>query len=177
MRKVKNAATIAVLAFAVGHALAADGAGSTTGCRDGDAACLDTVQVTATKRPESTLHIPAATTIVGGARLRETAQQTPMDALHGEDGTFVQQTTPGQGVVIVRGLKGSEVLHLVDGFRLNNAIFRNAPNQYIALVDGQSLDRIEVVRGPSSTRAQSSCRRGPPAMAFAGACASRLASN
>ena len=151
MRKVKNAATIAVLAFAVGHALAADGAGSTTGCRDGDAACLDTVQVTATKRPESTLHIPAATTIVGGARLRETAPQTPMDALHGEVGTFVQQTTPGQGVVIVRGLKGSEVLHLVDGFRLNNAIFRNAPNQYIALVDGQSLDRIEVVRGPSST--------------------------
>ena len=151
MRKVKNAATIAALAFAVGNALAADGGDSATGCRDGDAACLDTVQVTATKRPESTLHIPAATTIVGGARLRETAPQTPMDALHGEVGTFVQQTTPGQGVVIVRGLKGSEVLHLVDGFRLNNAIFRNAPNQYIALVDGQSLDRIEVVRGPSST--------------------------
>ena len=156
MRKMRNAAVIAVLALAVGNALAADTAGSTavesaTGCRDGDAACLDTVQVTATKRPESTLHIPAATTIVGGARLRETAPQTPMDALHGEVGTFVQQTTPGQGVVIVRGLKGSEVLHLVDGFRLNNAIFRNAPNQYIALVDGQSLDRIEVVRGPSST--------------------------
>ncbi len=161
MRKMRNAVVIAVLALAVGNALAADTAESTaveaaavesaTGCRDGDAACLDTVQVTATKRPESTLHIPAATTIVGGARLRETAPQTPMDALHGEVGTFVQQTTPGQGVVIVRGLKGSEVLHLVDGFRLNNAIFRNAPNQYIALVDGQSLDRIEVVRGPSST--------------------------
>ncbi len=151
MRKVTNAAAIAVLVLAVGNALAAEAGESTTGCRDGDAACLDTVQVTATKRPESTLHIPAATTIVGGERLRETAPQTPMDALHGEVGTFVQQTTPGQGVVIVRGLKGSEVLHLVDGFRLNNAIFRNAPNQYIALVDGQSLDRIEVVRGPSST--------------------------
>lgn len=151
MRNVKNAAAFAALALAVGNALAADVAESSTGCRDGDAACLDTVQVTATKRPESTLHIPAATTIVGGERLRETAPQTPMDALHGEVGTFVQQTTPGQGVVIVRGLKGSEVLHLVDGFRLNNAIFRNAPNQYIALVDGQSLDRIEVVRGPSST--------------------------
>lgn len=141
-----------VLTLAIGETLAAEAAGaSRAGCDDADATCLDTVQVTATKRPESTLHIPAATTIVGGARLRETAPQTPMDALHGEVGTFVQQTTPGQGVVIVRGLKGSEVLHLVDGFRLNNAIFRNAPNQYIALVDGQSLDRIEVVRGPSST--------------------------
>ncbi len=112
---------------------------------------LDTIQVTATKRPESSLDISAATTIVTRAELADAIMQTPMDALHGEVGTYVQQTTPGQGIVIVRGLKGSEVLHLVDGFRLNNAIFRNAPNQYIALVDGQSLDRIEVVRGPSST--------------------------
>lgn len=149
---VTMSAVAAAFAFAYGEALAAGtGHQSQDRCRDDDAACLDTVQVTATKRPESTLHIPAATTIVGTARLREAAPQTPMDALHGEVGTFVQQTTPGQGVVIVRGLKGSEVLHLVDGFRLNNAIFRNAPNQYIALVDGQSLDRIEVVRGPSST--------------------------
>jgi hemoglobin/transferrin/lactoferrin receptor protein len=120
-------------------------------CADNPAACLDTIQVTATKRPESTLDVPTATTVVGPAALAEAAMQTPMDALHGAVGTFVQQTTPGQGVVIVRGLKGSEVLHLVDGFRLNNAIFRNAPNQYIALVDGQSLSRIEVVRGPSGT--------------------------
>jgi len=112
---------------------------------------LETVQTTAGKRPESTLGVPAAVTVIGGERLRETVPQTPMDALHGEVGTFVQQTTPGQAVVIVRGLKGSEVLHLVDGFRLNNAIFRNAPNQYIALVDGQSLDRIEVLRGPAGT--------------------------
>lgn len=112
---------------------------------------LDTVQVTASRRKESTLDVPMAVTVVDAEALRGAAMQTPMDALHGAVGTYVQQTTPGQGIVIVRGLKGSEVLHLVDGFRLNNAIFRNAPNQYIALVDGQSLDRIEVVRGPSGT--------------------------
>lgn len=111
---------------------------------------LEQVQVTATRRPESTLEVPAATTVIGRERIREAAAQSAMDLLHGETGTFVQQTTPGQAVVIVRGLKGSEVLHLVDGFRLNNAIFRNAPNQYIALVDGQAIARIEVVRGPSS---------------------------
>lgn len=151
MRKFSHMDVVLMLALVAGQTLADDTSTSKDRCRDGDAVCLDTVQVTATKRPESTLHIPAAITIVGGQRLREAAPQTPMDALHGEVGTFVQQTTPGQAVVIVRGLKGSEVLHLVDGFRLNNAIFRNAPNQYIALVDGQSLDRIEVVRGPSST--------------------------
>jgi len=147
---VATIAAVAVLSLAIGEAIASE-RDAVEGCPERDATCLDTIQVTATKRPESTLDVPAATTIVGAERLRESAPQTPMDALHGEVGTFVQQTTPGQGVVIVRGLKGSEVLHLVDGFRLNNAIFRNAPNQYIALVDGQSLNRIEVVRGPSST--------------------------
>ncbi len=111
---------------------------------------LEEVQVTATRRPESRFEVPTATSVVGARQIREAAAQTAMDLLHGEPGTFVQQTTPGQAVVIVRGLKGSEVLHLVDGFRLNTAFFRNSPNQYMALVDGQALDRIEVVRGPSS---------------------------
>jgi outer membrane receptor protein involved in Fe transport len=66
-------------------------------------------------------------------------------------GTFVQETTPGQAIPIIRGLKGSEVLHLVDGMRLNNAFFRNAPNQYVALVDAYNVERVEVLRGPAST--------------------------
>jgi TonB-dependent heme/hemoglobin receptor len=112
---------------------------------------LDAMQVTATRRAEATLEVPVAVTVVGRDEIRALGAQTVMDVLHGAPGTFVQQTTPGQAVVIVRGLKGSEVLHLVDGFRLNNAIFRNAPNQYIALVDSQMLERVEVVRGPMST--------------------------
>jgi TonB-dependent heme/hemoglobin receptor len=116
-----------------------------------DATQLDALQVTATRRAEATLEVPVAVTVIGREEIRALGAQTVMDVLHGEPGTFVQQTTPGQAVVIVRGLKGSEVLHLVDGFRLNNAIFRNAPNQYIALVDGQMLQQLEVVRGPMST--------------------------
>jgi outer membrane receptor protein involved in Fe transport len=117
----------------------------------GDARDLDAIQVTATRRAESVYAVPAATTVVDAAHIRAAAAQTAIDLLHGEPGTYVQQTTPGQATVVVRGLKGSEVLHLVDGFRLNNAFFRNAPNQYLALVDAQALERIEVVRGPAST--------------------------
>ena len=73
------------------------------------------------------------------------------DALALKPGVFVQQTTPGQGAPIVRGLKGSEVLHLVDGMRLNNAIFRNAPTQYFSLISPGTLERIEVVRGASTS--------------------------
>jgi TonB-dependent heme/hemoglobin receptor len=111
---------------------------------------LETVQVTATRRAEPTFDVPVATDVIDRDEIRAAAPQTVMDALRGQAGAYVQQTTPGQAIVILRGLKGSEVLHVVDGFRLNDAIFRNAPNQYVALVDSQSLARIEAVRGPMS---------------------------
>ncbi len=38
-------------------------------------------------------------------------------------------------------------MHLVDGMRLNNAFFRNAPNQYLGLVDAYMTDKMEIVRG------------------------------
>lgn len=118
--------------------------------QDKEAKTLDSIQVTATRRAENAQDVPQAVTVVNEAELRKRSGQTNADLLHGDVGTFVQQTTPGQAVVIVRGLKGSEVLHMVDGFRLNNAFFRNAPNQYPALIDPLMIEQIEVVRGPSS---------------------------
>jgi len=111
---------------------------------------LEVVQVTAKRRAASTFETSTPVTVIGPEDIAAAAPLTVADYLRGEPGTYVQQTTPGQGTIIVRGLKGSEVLHLVDGFRLNNAIFRNAPNQYLALVDIWNLARIEAARGPMS---------------------------
>ena len=115
-----------------------------------DSTQLDSFQVTAGKRVERTSEAPQGITVVSREEIQAAAPQTWADALRGQPGAFYQSSGPGQGMVIVRGLKGSEVLHLVDGMRLNNAMFRNAPSQYIALVDALSLDRIELLRGPSS---------------------------
>lgn len=112
---------------------------------------LEEVQVTATRRASATIEAAPGVTIVGSEKLEAAPPLVLSDVLKGVAGAFVQQTTPGQGIPIVRGLKGSEVLHLVDGTRLNNALFRNAPNQYLALVDPAVIDRIEVVRGPLSS--------------------------
>jgi len=116
-----------------------------------DPLLLNRIQVTATRAEENALEVPMAITIVDREGIMRQVPQTVADLVHGEPGAYVQQTTPGQGNIIIRGLKGSEVLHLVDGFRLNNAFFRNAPNQYLALVDPLNLDAIEIVRGPMST--------------------------
>lgn len=106
---------------------------------------IDEIQVTATRRPVSVSDVSAAVTLIDADELSGAKLVT--DALAAKPGMFLQQTTPGQGAAIVRGLKGSEILHLVDGLRMNNAIFRNAPTQYLALVSPATVERIEVLRG------------------------------
>lgn len=106
---------------------------------------IDEITVTATRRAELAGDISAALTLVDGDEVA--AGKLITDALSETVGVFLQQTTPGQGAVIVRGLKGSAVLHLVDGMRLNNAIFRSAPTQYFALVPVAAVERVEVIRG------------------------------
>jgi len=40
---------------------------------------------------------------------------------------------------------------MVDGMRLNNAFFRDAPNQYFALVDAYAIERLELLRGAAGS--------------------------
>ena len=64
---------------------------------------------------------------------------------------MVQKTGHGQGSPYIRGFTGYRTLFLVDGIRLNNSVWRDGPNQYWNTVDIYSTDRIELVKGPSST--------------------------
>ena len=80
---------------------------------------------------------------------RRPARSTP-EALLEEEGIFLQRTNHAGGAPIIRGLLGHQVLILVDGVRLNNAITRAGPNQSLNTVDPFLVDRLEVVRGPSS---------------------------
>lgn len=110
---------------------------------------LATLNVTASRRETTAQELPTPVTVV----TKDTLQRQPAtlwtDHLKGQTGVSVQSTTPGQATPILRGLKGSEVLHLVDGIRLNHALFRNAPNNYLGLVDPFEIERIEALRGPA----------------------------
>ncbi len=106
---------------------------------------LDEITVLATRRPATVEEVSAAVTTIDGEEV--ISQKLITDALASQVGVNLQQTTPGQGAVIIRGLKGSAVLHLVDGMRLSNAIFRTAPTPWFALVPASSVKRLEVVRG------------------------------
>lgn len=81
---------------------------------------------------------------------RMNAQRTG-DLLMNSGAAFVQMSQLGGGSVVLRGFEASRVLYVVDGVRMNNILYRAGHLQNIVTVDNNSLDRMEVLYGPSST--------------------------
>lgn len=111
---------------------------------------LDKVLITATRNPETAFQTPASSDVVDAQQLQRRAYRTVPQALRDIPGVMVQETSPGQGSPYIRGFTGRDNLFMIDGVRLNNSTNRSGPMQYWNSVDAQSLDRVEVVKGPGS---------------------------
>lgn len=77
--------------------------------------------------------------------------QTTADLLINSGHVFVQKSQQGGGSPVIRGMEASRVLLIVDGIRMNNAIYRSGHLQNIITVDQNALERIEIMHGPAST--------------------------
>ncbi len=64
---------------------------------------------------------------------------------------FVQKSQQGGSSPVIRGFEASRVLLVIDGVRMNNAIYRSGHLQNVITTDQNSLSRVEVMYGPSST--------------------------
>ena len=62
----------------------------------------------------------------------------------------MQKSQGGGGSPVLRGFEANRVLLVVDGVRLNNAIYRSGHIQNAITVDPNSIDRVEVIYGSSS---------------------------
>lgn len=91
-----------------------------------------------------------AESVVTRLEMDERQPRSTPDALGWVPGVAVQQTAHAQASPYVRGLTGQRVVHVFDGVRLNNAIYRQGPNQYFFTIDEASVSRIEVLHGSAS---------------------------
>jgi len=78
-------------------------------------------------------------------------QANTADILTNSGQVFVQKSQLGGGSPVIRGFEASRVLLMVDGIRMNSAIFRAGHLQNIITVDNMILDRVEINYGPSSS--------------------------
>jgi hemoglobin/transferrin/lactoferrin receptor protein len=110
----------------------------------------DRVVVTASRQAEPAFDAAFSTQSILAEDLFQRSYRTLPQALRDVPGVMVQETSVSQGSPYIRGFTGYQNLMLVDGVRLNNSVFRSGPNQYWSTVDPLALDRIEIVKGPSS---------------------------
>ena len=98
------------------------------------------IKILDTKNPFVISSITSQQIIEKGAR-------TTPEALMGESGVFIQKTNHGGGSAFLRGLTGNQTLIVLDGIRLNNAIYRYGPNQYLNTIDMFTVDKIDILKG------------------------------
>ncbi|MEL4456838.1 TonB-dependent receptor plug domain-containing protein [Lutimonas vermicola] len=82
--------------------------------------------------------------------IQNAVPQTSADMLAKIPGVKVQKTQFGGGSPILRGMEANRILLVVDGVRMNNAIYRKGHLQNSITVSPSMLEKTEVIFGPSS---------------------------
>ncbi len=72
------------------------------------------------------------------------------EMLYHGGGIHVQKSQSGGGSPLIRGFEANRVLLVIDGVRMNNAIYRSGHVHNAISIDANSLERTEVIFGPSS---------------------------
>jgi hemoglobin/transferrin/lactoferrin receptor protein len=106
--------------------------------------------IAASKSKEQKLVIPYMVGILEESQLRASTGMTAAEVLEGTGHIVVQKTQGGGGSPILRGFEANKILLVVDGIRLNNAIYRSGHLQNSITIDQSVLDRTEIIFGPSS---------------------------
>jgi hemoglobin/transferrin/lactoferrin receptor protein len=106
--------------------------------------------ISVSKTKEKTSRIAEQVAVVSALDIAKVSPQTSADLLAATAGVHVQKSQMGGGSPVLRGMEANRVLLVVDGVRLNNAIYRSGHLQNSITVNPNTLQRVEVVFGPSS---------------------------
>ena len=111
---------------------------------------LNEITVSATRFAEHKKYVAQQLLIVSAKRMAFYNQQTSAELLTHTGNVLVQKSQLGGGSPIIRGFEANKVLLVVDGVRMNNAIFRGGHLQNVITMDNTLLEKMEVLFGPSS---------------------------
>jgi outer membrane receptor protein involved in Fe transport len=111
---------------------------------------LDTLIITATRSERSTFDAPQPVTVLDARLFRERLPNGVADLFREFPGLDASGVGPNQRRPEIRGLRGQRILLLQDGLRLNNSRRQQDFGELPALAGAAGIERVEVVRGPSS---------------------------
>lgn len=111
---------------------------------------LDEIVVSASKFEEKRKDVAKQVQVIQSKELEFISQQTSADVMFQSGNIMVQKSQMGGGSPIIRGFEANKVLIVVDGVRMNNAIYRGGHLQNIITLDNSILEKTEITYGPGS---------------------------
>jgi outer membrane receptor protein involved in Fe transport len=135
------------------------------------------------RTPEHTFDTARAVEVITVDDLWRKSGLTLADVLVDEAGFIKYRTNQYSSAGLLRGLIGKQMLILIDGVKVNNALYGDTPN--MDLIDLSQVERIEIVRGVVSVLGTESLggainiitRKGPPGQTtFGGTLTTRFSS-
>ena len=111
---------------------------------------LDEMVVSANRIPEKKRDVIQKISVIKSEEIQNQNQSSMADLVGASGNVFVQKSQLGGGSPIIRGFETNKVLMVVDGVRMNNAIYRGGHLQNIITLDNSIMERVEVLFGPGS---------------------------
>lgn len=115
-----------------------------------DILTFDQVVVSASKWKQSNQDIPAKIITIKPDDITFNNPQTVADLLGNTGKVFIQKSQQGGGSPMIRGFSTNRLIYVVDGVRMNTAIFRTGNIQNVISLDGFAVESAEVLFGPGS---------------------------
>ncbi len=138
---------IALLTLTVTNAAA----GQQPATADSNEIKMQEVVISASKFLEKKKNVAQKIEVITARSIALINAQNTGDLLVNTGKIFVQKSQQGGSSPVIRGFEASRVMLVIDGVRMNNAIYRSGHLQNVITVDQNMLERVEVMYGPAST--------------------------
>lgn len=106
--------------------------------------------ISASRHEERKNEVPNRVATISLPALEIQNPQTAADLIGISDEVFIQKSQLGGGNPMIRGFATNRVLIVVDGIRMNNAIYREGNIQNIISLDPSSVESTEIIFGPGA---------------------------
>ena len=111
---------------------------------------LNEIVVSGNRWEESKIENPVRIEKISMKEMAFQNPQTAADLLGAGSNVFIQKSQQAGGSPMLRGFATNRVMIVVDGVRMNNAIFRSGNVQNVISLDANALEEAEVVYGPGA---------------------------
>jgi len=111
---------------------------------------MDEFVISAYRWEQNSKEIPNKITRIQKKEIVFNNPQTTADLLSQTNEVFVQKSQLGGGSPMIRGFATNSVLLVVDGVRMNNAIYREGNLQNVISLDANTIESSEIIFGPGS---------------------------